>query len=99
MLSILPNAGILHLGIFRDPSTKQPVEYYNKLPFGRDSEEDDSGKRACFDCCVGFYDCAILLDAMIATGGTATAAIAALRQWNPSIRIKILSIVGTWPAC
>jgi uracil phosphoribosyltransferase len=32
MLSLLPTAGILHLGIFRERTTKQPVEYYSKLP-------------------------------------------------------------------
>lgn len=76
MLSLIPNAGILHLGIFRDKSTKKPVEYYNKLP------------NVCN------YDCCILLDAMIATGGTCVAAITALKDWGAK-KIKVLAAVGS----
>lgn len=32
MLELIPTAPVLHLGIFRDKITLQPVEYYNKLP-------------------------------------------------------------------
>lgn len=76
MLSLIPNAGILHLGIFRDASTKKPVEYYSKLP-----------SRCEYDCCV-------ILDAMIATGGTCAAAVTALKEWGAK-KIKVLAAVGS----
>lgn len=76
MLNLIPNAGILHLGIFRDQATKKPVEYYNKLP----------------STCA--YDCCILLDAMIATGGTCAAAITALKDWGAK-KIKVVAAVGS----
>ncbi len=37
MLSIIPSAKIGHIGLYRDPKTLEPVEYYCKLP--ADSEE------------------------------------------------------------
>lgn len=76
MLGLIPNAGILHLGIFRDKATKNPVEYYNKLP----------------STCT--YDCCIILDAMIATGGSCTAAISALKDWGAK-KIKVLAAVSS----
>lgn len=57
MLSLVPSAKVGHIGLYRDPETSEPVEYYCKLPA-------DSSKRT-----------AILLDPMLATGGSAEAAV------------------------
>jgi len=57
MLRLIPNAKVGHIGVYRDPETLKPVEYYCKLP--HDIEERDI----------------ILLDPMLATGGSAVAAI------------------------
>ena len=62
MLSIIPSAKIGHIGLYRDPKTLEPVEYYCKLP--ADVEE-----RTVF-----------LTDPMLATGGTAEAAIGFLKD-------------------
>lgn len=70
MLELIPTAPVLHLGIFRDKITLQPVEYYNKLP-----------QSNAFDICY-------ILDPMIATGGTAIAAIDMLKDLGvPSIHL------------
>lgn len=65
-----------HLGLFREPITLEPVEYYNNLPQHH-----------------GIPDLAILLDPVIATGGTCAAAIQTLRQWGVK-RIVVLSVIG-----
>ena len=57
MLSLVPNAKVGHIGLYRDPETHMPVEYYCKLPA-------DIEKREIF-----------LVDPMLATGGSAVAAI------------------------
>jgi len=57
ILSLMPTTKVGHIGIFRNPETLQPVEYYSKLP-------PDCAERLVF-----------LTDPMLATGGTATAAI------------------------
>ena len=57
MLELVPNAKVGHVGLYRDPETHEPVEYYCKLP-------KDIGKRKIF-----------VLDPMLATGGSAVAAI------------------------
>ena len=70
MLELIPTAPVLHLGIFRDKASLQPVEYYNKLP-----------QSNTFDICY-------ILDPMIATGGTAIAAIDMLKDLGvPSIHL------------
>ena len=56
MLDIIPSAKVGHVGLYRDPETHQPVEYYCKLP-------DDIDKRRV-----------IIVDPMLATGGSAVAA-------------------------
>lgn len=72
--NLLPTAKIGHIGIFRDPETAEPVEYYCKLP--PDCAERD----------------ALLLDPMIATAGTAMAAIDFLKR-NGVKNIKMLALV------
>ena len=62
MLEIIPNAKVGHVGLYRDPETKEPVEYYCKLP-------DDIDKRKV-----------IIVDPMLATGGSAVAAVDFVKQ-------------------
>lgn len=62
LLQLLPTAKIGHIGLYRDPETLEPVEYYCKLP-------SDIAERT-----------ALLTDPMLATGGTAEAAITFLKQ-------------------
>ena len=57
MLELVPNAKVGHVGLYRDPDSHEPVEYYCKLPA-------DIDKRRIF-----------VLDPMLATGGSASAAI------------------------
>ena len=62
MLALVPNAKVGHVGLYRDPETHQPVEYYCKLP-------TDIEKRRIF-----------VVDPMLATGGSAAAAIDFIKQ-------------------
>lgn len=62
MLSLLPAAKVGHIGLYRDPETLQPVEYYCKLP--QDIHEREL----------------IVLDPMLATGGSAVDAIRMLKE-------------------
>ena len=57
ILALVPNAKVGHVGLYRDPETHNPVEYYCKLP-------SDISKREVF-----------VVDPMLATGGSAAAAI------------------------
>jgi uracil phosphoribosyltransferase len=61
ILQIIPNAKVGHIGLYRDPETLDPVEYYCKLP-------QDIGERDIF-----------ILDPMLATGGSAAAAISLVK--------------------
>lgn len=73
MLQLLPAARVGHVGLYRDPETLKPVEYYCKLP--QDIEEREL----------------IVLDPMLATGGSATAAIDFLKEKGArSIRLVCL---------
>ncbi|KAK9359089.1 uracil phosphoribosyltransferase-domain-containing protein [Lipomyces starkeyi] len=78
-LSILPfeNVPIHYLGIYRDKTTLSPIEYYNKLPVLKNGES---------------IDVAIVLDPVIATGGTASAVIQSLKEWGAK-KIIFVSIV------
>lgn len=60
--ALVPTAKIGHIGLYRDPKTLEPVEYYCKLP--ADSEERE----------------VFVVDPMLATGGSATAAIQMLKD-------------------
>ena len=62
MLSIVPNAKVGHIGLYRDPNTLKPVEYYCKLP------EDITEREV------------VVLDPMLATGGSSSAAITFLKD-------------------
>lgn len=62
MLALVPNAKVGHVGLYRDPETHKPVEYYCKMP-------QDINKRRIF-----------VVDPMLATGGSAAAAIDFIKQ-------------------
>ncbi|KAG8630906.1 hypothetical protein KVT40_000046 [Elsinoe batatas] len=98
LLTLLPDpVPVFHLGMYREKSTLQPVEYYNNLPYHSASQTDSSG---------GPSDLAILVDPIIATGATASAAIDTLKDWGVK-RILVVSVLGsvgglqkasgTWP--
>jgi uracil phosphoribosyltransferase len=72
VLSLVPEATVWHLGLYRDHHTLQPVTYYNKLP-------DDLP-----------IDLALILDPMLATGGSAIAVLDCLKLR----RIKRIKFVG-----
>ncbi len=65
MLKILPSARVGHIGLYRDPKTLKPVEYFYKVP-------DNMGDRDT-----------IIVDPMLATGNSAVAAVARLKESGP----------------
>ena len=75
MVDLIPSAKIGHIGLYRDPETHKPVEYYCKLP-------EDIGNRRVF-----------VVDPMLATGGSAVAAIDFLKQHGCK-HIVMLNIIG-----
>lgn len=75
MLQLLPAAKVGHVGLYRDPETLQPVEYYLKLP-------TDISERKL-----------IVLDPMLATGGSANDAIDSLKKRGAK-SIKLMCIVA-----
>ncbi|KAL4878859.1 uracil phosphoribosyltransferase-domain-containing protein [Aspergillus karnatakaensis] len=95
---------IYHLGLFRERFSLQPVEYYNNLPYQRSGSTSSSGPEPTTNTAAASV--AILLDPIIATGGTAEAAIQLLREWGVQ-KVVMLSVLGaedgvkraaeTWP--
>ncbi len=75
MLALVPAAKVGHIGMYRDPETHTPHEYYCKLP--ADIEERD----------------VILLDPMLATGGSAIDAVHAVKKRNPR-SVKFVCIIA-----
>lgn len=75
ILALVPNARVGHIGLYRDPETLKPVEYYRKLP-------SDIAERDVF-----------LLDPMLATGGSAAAAVSILAETGAR-QIRLLSILA-----
>ena len=75
MVSLIPSAKIGHIGLYRDPVTHEPVEYYCKLP-------EDVGNRVVF-----------VVDPMLATGGSAVAAIDFLKKHGCK-NIIMMNIIG-----
>ena len=75
MLAMVPAAKVGHIGLYRDPKTLKPVEYYCKLP-------SDCGEREVF-----------VTDPMLATGGSAIAAITLLKEKGVK-NIRLLGIIA-----
>ncbi|KEO83349.1 uracil phosphoribosyltransferase [Tumebacillus flagellatus] len=75
ILNLIPSAKVGHIGLYRDPETLQPVEYYCKLP--TDLEERDL----------------ITVDPMLATGGSAAAAITFMKQRGAK-NIKLMCLIA-----
>ena len=75
MIALVPSAKIGHIGLYRDPQTHQPVEYYCKLP-------EDIDQRQIF-----------VVDPMLATGGSAIAAIDFLKARGCK-NIIMMNIIG-----
>uniref|UniRef100_A0A0B7JXH3 uracil phosphoribosyltransferase n=1 Tax=Bionectria ochroleuca TaxID=29856 RepID=A0A0B7JXH3_BIOOC len=71
-----------HLGMYREQTTLDPVEYYNNLPHHIASS--DGGNASSL---------AIIVDPVIATGGTCAAAISTLREWGAK-RVLVLCVLG-----
>ena len=75
MVAMIPSAKVGHIGLYRDPETLEPVEYYCKMP--PDISERD----------------VIIVDPMLATGGSATAAVGFLKKYGCK-HIKLMCIIG-----
>ena len=75
LVDLIPSAKIGHIGLYRDPETHEPVEYYCKLP-------EDVGNRVTF-----------VVDPMLATGGSAVAAIDFLKK-HGCRNIIMMNIIG-----
>ena len=75
LLELVPVAKVGHIGLYRDPKTHQPVEYYCKLPF-------DIEQRL-----------AIVVDPMLATGGSASDAIRMLKNKGVT-NIRLMCLVA-----
>lgn len=75
VLKLLPAAKVGHIGLYRDPETLQPVEYYTKLPTDVTERE------------------LIVIDPMLATGGSAIAAISVLKKLNCT-QIKLMCLIA-----
>ena len=75
ILTLVPHAPVGHIGLYRDPATTQPVQYYRKMP-------TDIADRPV-----------LVVDPMLATGGSAAHAITQLKELGCS-DIRLLSIIG-----
>ena len=75
ILTLIPNAKVGHIGLYRDPETHKPVEYYCKLP------ADATERRI------------IVVDPMLATGGSAVAAIQFIKDRGCK-DIKLMCLIG-----
>lgn len=75
ILKLLPASKVGHIGLYRDPETLQPVEYYTKLP--TDVQERLN----------------IVIDPMLATGGSANAAIDVLKK-RGCTQIKLMCLIA-----
>lgn len=75
VIALVPSARIGHIGLYRDPETLKPVEYYCKLPADINERE------------------VIVLDPMLATGGSAVDAITLIKKRDPK-SIKFMGIIA-----
>ena len=76
MLDLVPTAKVGHIGLYRDPETLQPVEYFCKLP--QDIAERDI----------------IVVDPMLATGGSAADAISLLKKRGAK-KIRLMCLISS----
>ncbi|KAI1637134.1 uracil phosphoribosyltransferase [Biscogniauxia mediterranea] len=77
-----------HLGLYREPTTLEPVEYYNNLPHHISSTSGGGS-----DTASSASSLAIIVDPVIATGGTCCAAIQTLKEWGAK-KILVLSVIA-----
>ena len=75
VLNLIPAAKVGHIGMYRDPETHEPIDYYCKLP--SDLPQRD----------------VIVLDPMLATGGSAIDAVEKIKKFNPH-SIKFMCIIA-----
>ncbi|MGB9866295.1 MAG: uracil phosphoribosyltransferase [Bacillota bacterium] len=75
ILKLIPTAKVGHIGLYRDPDTLKPVQYYCKLP--ADAEERDF----------------LLVDPMLATGGSVSLALDLIKQRNPR-SVKVMCLIA-----
>ena len=75
MVELLPSAKLGHIGLYRDPETHKPVEYYCKLP-------EDISNRVVY-----------VVDPMLATGGSAVAAIDVIKRAGCK-NIKLVNLIA-----
>ncbi len=75
ILNLIPTAKVGHIGLYRDPETLEPVEYYCKMP-------TDIGDREL-----------IVVDPMLATGGSAAAAIQFVKDRGGN-SIKLMCLIA-----
>ncbi|MBQ6527968.1 MAG: uracil phosphoribosyltransferase [Clostridia bacterium] len=75
ILKLVPAAKVGHIGLYRDPETLEPVEYYCKLPA-------DAPERVIF-----------VVDPMLATGGSASAAIQFIKNRGCK-NIRLLNLIA-----
>ena len=75
MLTMVPSAKVGHIGLYRNPETLEPVEYYCKMPNDIASRE------------------VLIVDPMLATGGSATAAIQFIKNYGCK-NIKLMCIIA-----
>jgi len=76
MLNLIPMAKVGHIGLYRDPETLEPVEYYCKLPVDATERE------------------IVVLDPMLATGGSASAAIRFIKDRGVT-NIKLMCLIAS----
>ena len=72
---LVPAAKVGHIGLYRDPESLQPVEYYCKLPADSENRE------------------LLLLDPMLATGGSASAAISFIKKRGCN-NVRLVSLIA-----
>ncbi len=75
IIDLIPSAKVGHIGLYRDPETHMPVEYYCKMP-------PDIAEREV-----------LVVDPMLATGGSAAAAITFIKGYGCK-NIKLMNIIG-----
>jgi uracil phosphoribosyltransferase len=93
--SLLPYpVPVHHLGMYREKSTLQPVEYYNNLPYHKPSAQQPASTTPAGTPAdtAGPADLAIVVDPIIATGATAMAAVDTLREYGVK-KVVVISIL------